>query len=125
MRCRLLLRGLTVSDRGSGSTCNALYAVYNVPMAKKKMTVEDKIDALTGTVAVLSRQMQKGFASLETRMEKGFAAVAEGIAGVKENVVALHVQVNSIEVQLRDQKRERLTGRVEDLEEKVSGAARH
>jgi hypothetical protein len=58
-------------------------------MANKK-TLNQKIDALTNIV------------------EKGFAAVAEDIAGIKrdmatkDQVIALHTQVNSIERQLRD-----------------------
>jgi hypothetical protein len=80
-------------------------------MAKKK-TTEDKIDALTNIV------------------EKGFAAIAEDIVGInqrmdslatKDQVIALHTQVNSIERQLRDTKTET---RLADLEEKVIGEAR-
>jgi hypothetical protein len=65
-------------------------------MAKKK-TIDEKIDALTNTV------------------EKGFAAMAEDIVGInqrmdslatKDQVSALHTQVNSIERQLRDTKTE-------------------
>jgi hypothetical protein len=42
----------------------------------------------------------------------------------KEQVIALHMQVNSIETELRDMKRHKLVTRVTDLEEKVFGAAR-
>jgi hypothetical protein len=42
----------------------------------------------------------------------------------KEQVIALHAQVNSIETQLRGMKRIKLEGRVADLEEKVFGAPR-
>lgn len=44
-------------------------------------------------------------------MEKGFAAVTDDITDIKrdmatkEQVIALHTQVNSIETQLRDMKR--------------------
>ncbi|MBI5469990.1 hypothetical protein HY968_01550 [Candidatus Kaiserbacteria bacterium] len=77
-------------------------------MAKGKITLE--------TVVTL---MQKGFAavgkrfeSLEMRMEKRFAAVAEDIADIKENmatkeqIITLHMQVNSIETELRGIKRQ-------------------
>ena len=42
----------------------------------------------------------------------------------KEQVISLHMQVNSIETELRDLKRQKLVTRVADLEEKVFGAAR-
>ena len=47
---------------------------------------------------------------LDTRMEKGFAAVAGDIADIKrdmatkDHIIALHTQVNSIETQLRGMK---------------------
>jgi ABC-type phosphate transport system auxiliary subunit len=83
-------------------------------MAKKR-SVEDKIDALT------------------TIVEKGFAAVAGDIASInermdklatKDQVIALHTQVNSIETQLRGMKHVKLQSRVADLEEKVFGETR-
>jgi hypothetical protein len=81
-------------------------------MAKKKITLEQKIDALTNIV------------------EKGFAAVAGDIADIKrdmstnDQVIALHTQVNSIERQLRDMNHARLEDRVTTLEEKVFGRSR-
>lgn len=60
---------------------------------------------------MLAEQMQKGFASLETRMEKNFTAVADDLAqlndrvdglATKDQIIALHTQVNSIERELRD-----------------------
>ena len=42
----------------------------------------------------------------------------------KEQVVALHTQVNSIETHLRGMKHVKLEGRVADLEEKVFGKVR-
>jgi hypothetical protein len=83
-------------------------------MAKKR-SVEDKIDALT------------------TIVEKGFAAVAGDIASInermdklatKDQVIALHTQVNSIETQLRGMKHVKLHSRVADLEEEVFGETR-
>jgi hypothetical protein len=78
----------------------------------KKITLEDKIDALT------------------TIVEKGFAAVAEDLGDIREKmatkdqIIALHTQVNAIETDIRDMKRQKLHARVADLEEKVFGATR-
>jgi hypothetical protein len=88
-------------------------------MAKKKITLE-----------TLAAQMAKGFASVENRMEKSFAAVADDITDIKrdmatkEQVIALHTQVNSIETQLRGMKHAKLQARVADLEEEVFGDSR-
>ena len=60
-------------------------------------------------------------------IEKGFAAVAGEIADIKrdmatkDQVIALHTQVNSIEAQLRDTKIETRFG---NLEQKIFGAPR-
>jgi hypothetical protein len=71
----------------------------------KKITLEQKIDALTNIV------------------EKGFAAVADDISRVatKQQLMGLQTQVNSIEQQLRDTKTEVRLGALED---KVFGAPR-
>ena len=75
----------------------------------------------------LAAQMQKGFASLEARTEKGFASVADDIADIKrdmatkDQLAALHTQVNSIERQLRETPTEVRLG---NLEEKVFGNSR-
>jgi hypothetical protein len=75
----------------------------------KKKTLDQKIDELT------------------TIVEKGFAAVAIDIdrleekMATKEQVIALHTQVNSIENELRDTK---IEVRLGDLEAKVFGAPR-
>ncbi len=85
----------------------------------KKISLEDKIDALTSIV-------EKGFAS----MERGFAAAAGDIADIKrdmaskDQILALQSQVNAIETELRDTKRHKLVTRVADLEEKVFGHSR-
>jgi hypothetical protein len=77
-----------------------------------KEAVEKKIDALTRIV------------------EKGFAVVAGDIADMKrdtatkDQVIALHTQVNSIEKQLRGMKPAKLEGRIADLEEEVFGETR-
>ena len=74
----------------------------------KKITLEQKIDALTNMI------------------ERGFAAVAEDVSklATKDQVIALHTQVNSIETQLRDMQHTKLHARVADLEEKVFGEIR-
>ena len=74
--------------------------------------------------------------SLAAQLEKGFAAVATDIADIKrdmatkedlqklatkDQVIALHTQVNSIERQLRETRTEI---RLADLEEKVFGKVR-
>lgn len=77
-------------------------------MAKKKLTLED----------------------LATDLHKGFAAIADDIADIKNDmatkaqIATLHTQVNAIETQLRDMKHVKLQSRVADLEEKVFGTAR-
>ena len=53
-------------------------------------------------------------------LTRSVAHVVEHMAS-KEQVVALHTQVNSIEAQLRQTEAERLLA---DLEEKISGASR-
>jgi hypothetical protein len=80
-------------------------------MAKEK-SLEQKIDALTSIV------------------EKGFAAVAGDIADIKhdmatkDQIIALHTQVNAIETDIRSTKHTKLHARVADLEEKVFGETR-
>jgi hypothetical protein len=80
-------------------------------MAKEKITLE-----------TLAQQLAK----MDARMERGFAAVAEDISklATKDQVIALHTQVNSIETQLRGMKHDKLQSRVADLEEKVFGETR-
>jgi hypothetical protein len=72
-------------------------------MTPRKISLEQKIDALTSIV------------------EKGLAAVAEDISklATKDQVFALHTQVNSIETELRSMKHTKLQSRVADLEEEV------
>ena len=77
-------------------------------MTKKKVTLE-----------TIATQLQK----MDERMDRGFGAVAEDISklATKDQVLALHVQVNSIEGQLKETRTE---ARLGNLEEKVFGAAR-
>jgi hypothetical protein len=85
-------------------------ACYTSPVAKKI------------TLETLAAQLSK----MDARIESGFAAVAEDISklATKEQLVALHGQVNSIEAQLRDMKHTKLHARVADLEEEVFGETR-
>jgi SepF-like predicted cell division protein (DUF552 family) len=84
------------------------------------------------TLADIATQMQKGFTSLDAkidkldeRMERGFAAIADDIADVrselKGDIARVQEQVNSIEAQLRETKIEVRLGK---LEEEVFGAPR-
>ena len=94
------------------SVCEDQSARYTNCHMAKETALEKKIDALTNIV------------------EKGFAAVADDIGGIKrdmapkDQIIALHTQVNSIETQLRGMKHVKLEGRVADLEEKVFGKVR-
>ena len=65
-------------------------------------------------------------AKMDARMERGFGAIAEDISklATKDQIIALHTQVNSIETQLRGMKHVKLQSRVADLEEKVFGETR-
>jgi hypothetical protein len=74
------------------------------------------------TLEMLAEQLTK----TDVRMERGFGAIADDVSklATKEQLVALHGQVNAIETQLRDMKHTKLHARVADLEEKIFGAAR-
>ena len=77
-------------------------------MGKKKITLEQKIDALTSIV------------------EKGFAAVAEDISklATKEQIIALHTQVTGIETDIKTTIGYKLPSRMADVEEELFGKAR-
>jgi hypothetical protein len=74
------------------------------------------------TLETLAEQLAK----MDARIERGFGAVAEDISklATKDQIIALHRQVNAIEPQLPDMKHTKLHARVADLDEKVFGAAR-
>ena len=74
----------------------------------KKLSLEQKVDMLTSIV------------------EKGFAAVAEDISklATKDQIIALHTQVNGIETDIKTIKGYKLLTRVADLEEEVFGKPR-
>jgi hypothetical protein len=77
-------------------------------MARQKITLET-LDAR--------------FIKLESLIERGFGAIANDMAS-KDQIIALHTQVNSMEIQLRDMKHVKLEDRVATLEEKVFGKVR-
>lgn len=108
--------------------CLKQWADYNQQYMAKEASLEKKIDALTRLV------------------EKGFAAIAEDIVGLKgenadikrtmatkddirhmatkNDILALQAQNNSIESQLRGMKYVKLQDRVADLEEETFGKVR-
>jgi archaellum component FlaC len=79
-------------------------------MAEKR-SVEDKIDKLTKLVEATAEDVT----GIDERIET---------LATKEQIIALHTQVTSIETQLRDMKHTKLHARVADLEEKVFGVPR-
>ena len=74
------------------------------------------------TLATIAEQIAK----MDSRMERGFGAVAEDISklATKDQIIALHTQVNSIETQLRSMKPTKLVARVADIEAEVFGKSR-
>jgi hypothetical protein len=71
---------------------------------------------------MLAQQLAK----MDARIERGFGAVAEDILklATKDQIIALHTQVNAIETGIRTIKGQKLATRVADLEDKVFGKAR-
>ena len=97
-------------------------------MAKKKITLE-----------ALCAQMVKGFAKqgkeisdltetvsfvVKNMATKDDIAEIRRDMATKDQIIALHTQVNAIETQLRDMRHTQLQARVADLEENVLGKAR-
>ena len=102
-------------------------------MAKKKITLE----ALAAQLSKMDERMAKGFTHLDSkidtldeRMERGFAAVADDIADIKrdmatkDQIIALHTQVNGIETDIKTMKGYKLPPRVAAVEEELFGKAR-
>lgn len=102
-------------------------------MAKKKISLDD----LSALITDLGARVDKGIAasdkkitSLDTRIERGFSALADDIADIKrdmamkDQIIALHTQVSGIETDIRTTKRYKLVTRVTDLEEEVFGKPR-
>ena len=88
--------------------CNRQLSVYNSCMGKQKITLET---------------LDVRFTKLEGLIERGFGAIANDMA-TKDQLAALHTQVNSIERQLRDMKHVKLEDRVAAIEQELFGQAR-
>ena len=73
--------------------------------------------------------MKSAFAALEGRMEKGFAAVTEDLADIKDRLTAVESKVSGINRRLDTDAIMRddlaIPKRVADLETKAFGASRH
>ena len=78
--------------------------VYFPHMAAKKMTLES-----------LAKLVSKGFADLEGKMERGFAAVAEDIADIKSKM-ATKTDLAALEMRL-DHRIDKLDGKLGKFEE--------
>jgi len=82
---------------------------------------KDKIDQLTEIV-------KAGFANLETRMEKGFGAVAEDVeelrTELKGNILDLGEQLTNMEAEIKPVTRARLPERMSDVEKDVFGVSK-
>ena len=80
---------------------------------------KDKIDQLTEIV-------KAGFANLETRMEKGFGAVAEDVeelrTELKGDISNLGEQLTNMEAEIKPVARVRLPERMSDVEKEIFGA---
>jgi hypothetical protein len=104
-------------------------------MAHKKITLE----TLAAQLTKLDARITEGFAKQGTEIKdltESVAHVVEHMAtkedaaeirrtmATKEQLIALHGQVNAIETNIRDMKHVKLHARVADLEEKIFGEAR-
>jgi predicted nucleic acid-binding Zn-ribbon protein len=93
--------------------------VYSPHMAAKKRTKKDKatLDSVLSTV-------ERGFADLEGKMDRGFAAVADDIADIKstmatkDDIASLGGQLTSVERELKSIRRD-----LDDLREKVENVS--
>ena len=63
------------------------------------------------------------FTKLEGLIERGFGAIASDMA-TKDQLIAIHTQVNSIKRQLRDMKHVKLEDRVAAIEQELFGQVR-
>jgi hypothetical protein len=88
----------------------------------KKITLEMLDTRFTKLEGLIERGYSSG--------DKKFAAIADDIADIKrdmatkDQIIALHTQVNSIETEIRGMKHTKLQSRVADLEEEVFGESR-
>lgn len=102
-------------------------------VAKRFAAVEERMEtgfaAVEKRFAAVEEHMDKGFASLEVRMEKGFGAVAEDLADIKDRLSSVESKIAGTNRRLDDEAMLRtdlaLPKRVSDLEEKAFGASRH
>jgi hypothetical protein len=82
---------------------------------------KDKIDQLTEIV-------KAGFANLETRMDKGFGAVAEDIeelrTELKGDIANVGEQFTNMEAEIKPITRARLPARMSDVEKDIFGVSK-
>ena len=126
---------------------------HMVKMDTRMVKMDDRMVKMDGRMGKMDGRMVKmddRVAKMDVRMTEGFAkqgreihdltesvafvvthmATKDDIAEIrkdmatKEYIVALHTQVNSIEIQLRDMKHTKLQSRVADIEEEVFGKTR-
>ncbi len=103
MKCKNGFSPIICKDQGT---------VYNFDMVKK--TTLNELGAIMEHV-VKHMATKEDVAEIKRSMD--------GMA-TKEQVVSLHMQVNSIETEIRGMKRPMIESRVADLEEKVFGEVR-
>jgi septal ring factor EnvC (AmiA/AmiB activator) len=110
-----------MTRRLAASTLPAPTAVVHFRhMARKKSIKKHKAspDTILSTV-------ERGFADLDRKMDRGFSAIADDIADIKnrmatkEDIAALGTQVVSIERELKSIRRD--LGEIRDKVENVSG----
>ena len=97
-------------------------------MAKKKITLETLSAQMTKAFATQGKEISDltetvSFVVKNMATKDDIAEIRRDMA-TKEQVVALHQQVNAIESHLRDMQHTKLQSRVADLEENVFGKAR-
>jgi tetrahydromethanopterin S-methyltransferase subunit G len=87
------------------------------------------IETLTKTVQDGFVSVEKRLASLDERMEKGFAAVAEDLPDIKDRLTSVESKIAGTNRRLDEEAMHRadlaLPKRVSDLEKKTFGASRH
>jgi hypothetical protein len=78
------------------------------------------------TLLSLDKKFDDRFARLEQLIERGFGALPDvkRDMATKDQIIALHPQVNAIETDLRTTKQHKLVTRVADLEEEIFGKPR-
>ena len=90
------------------------------------MATKITLETLATQLAKMDARMERGFNATDEK----FAALADDVGDIKhetatkDQIIALHTQVNSIETQLSGMQHVKLQSRVADLEEEVFGKAR-